>query len=57
MLGFSEFINSGRVMYLETIRDVWAETNREFKTDYKPLEVAKQLMGTVGNKGDKKPEK
>ncbi|MGH8633046.1 MAG: guanitoxin biosynthesis MBL fold metallo-hydrolase GntH, partial [Burkholderiales bacterium] len=57
MLGFSEFINSGRVLYLPTLRDVWAEANREFGTDYKPLEVAKQLMGTVGNKGDKKPEK
>ena len=58
-LGTSEFISSGRVLFLPTLRDVWGEVNLEFKTDYKPLEVAKELMGGGGNKGDnqKKPER
>ena len=56
-LGFSEFINSGRELFVPTLRDVWSEVNREFGTDHNPLVVAKKLMGTVGDKGAKKPEK
>ncbi|MGH6820425.1 MAG: hypothetical protein ACREDU_06130, partial [Methylocella sp.] len=54
MLGFSEFISSGREMYLPTIRDVWAEVNQQFGTDYKPLVVAKELMGTTSEDTDAK---
>ena len=43
-LGTSEFISSGREMFLPTIRDVWGEVNREFGTDYKPLDVARELQ-------------
>lgn len=54
-LGFSEFISSGRELYLLTLRDVWGEVNKQFGTDYKPLEVAKELMGTMKpEKGDAK---
>ncbi len=55
MLGFSEFISSGRENYLPTLRNVWGEVNQQFGTDYKPLEVAKKLMGTAAaEKGDGK---
>jgi len=54
-LGFSKFINSGRELYPETMRDVWGEVNQQFGTDYRPAEVAKKLMGTVGDDAEKKP--
>ena len=43
-LGTSEFISSGREVYLPTLRDIWGEVNQEFNTDYRPLSVAKELQ-------------
>jgi len=42
-LGMSEFINSGREVFLPTLRNVWGEVNREFDTNYRPLKVAKEF--------------
>ena len=35
-VGFSDFINSGRVNYTEVIKKVYDETNKEFNTNIPP---------------------
>jgi ribonuclease Z len=35
-VGFSEYITDGRVVFKDVIDNYYAETNKEFGTDYKP---------------------
>ena len=35
-IGFTDFINSGRVVYTDVIQEVYEDTNKEFDTDIQP---------------------
>lgn len=35
-IGFSDFINSGRVVYKDVIKNIYSQTNKKFGTEIKP---------------------